>query len=55
VDDIKRGKWITEMIRDHKIAKHTANALLLYPSLEGHCPRCTQIHDKGHRKFLAET
>jgi hypothetical protein len=22
--------------------------------LEDHCPRCTQIHDKGHRRFSAE-
>jgi hypothetical protein len=55
VEDIEIGAWITEMIRDHKVTKHTANALLLYPSLKGHCPRCTQIHDKGHRKFSAET
>jgi hypothetical protein len=52
--DIERGDWITAMIANHKVAKHTANALMLYPSLEDHCPRCTQIHDKGHRRFSAE-
>jgi hypothetical protein len=36
--DIDRGDWI--MIKDHKIAKHTANPLL-----------CTQIHDHRHRNF----
>jgi hypothetical protein len=24
---------------------------LLYPSLDSHCPRCTQVHDPGHRRF----
>jgi hypothetical protein len=37
------------MIADHKIAKHTANALLLYPSLDSYCLRCTQVHDPFHR------
>jgi hypothetical protein len=27
---------------------------MLYPSLEDHCPRCTQIHDKGQRRFSGE-
>jgi hypothetical protein len=27
--DIDRGDWIEAMIRDHKLAKHTANALLM--------------------------
>jgi hypothetical protein len=35
--DIDRGDWINAKIKDHKLAKHTANALLLYPSLESHC------------------
>jgi hypothetical protein len=54
VPGIKRGNWITAMIGDHKVAKHTANALLLYPLLKDHCPRCTHIHDKGHRRFSSE-
>jgi hypothetical protein len=29
--------------------------LLLYPSLESHCPRCTQVHDPGHRRFTTAT
>jgi hypothetical protein len=49
--EIDRGDWINAMIKDHKLAKHTANALLLYPSLESHCPRCTEIHDPRHRNF----
>jgi hypothetical protein len=53
--DIKRGDWINAMIKDHKMAKHTPNALLLYPLLESHCPRCIQIHDPRHRRFSAET
>jgi hypothetical protein len=52
--DIERVEWITSMITDHRVAKHTANALMLYPSLEDHCPRCTQIHDKGHRRYSRE-
>jgi hypothetical protein len=36
VPDIERGDWITSMILDHRVAKHTANALMLYPSLEDH-------------------
>jgi hypothetical protein len=52
--DIDRGDWINAMIKDHKIAKHTANSLLLYPSLESHCPRCTQIHDHRHRNFSSK-
>jgi hypothetical protein len=52
--DIKRGNWITSMITDHRVAKHTANTLILYPSLEDQCPRCTQIHIKGHRRFSSE-
>jgi hypothetical protein len=32
--DINRGDWINAMIKDHKIAKHTANALLLYLGLD---------------------
>jgi hypothetical protein len=54
VPDIERGDWITSMILDHRVAKYTANTLMLYPSLEDHCPRCTQIHDKGHRRFSRE-
>jgi hypothetical protein len=42
------------MITDHRVTKHTANALMLYPLLEDHCPRCTQIHDKGHRRYSRE-
>jgi hypothetical protein len=53
--DIDRGDWINRMIKDHKLAKHTANGLLLYPSLESHCPRCTQAHDPQHRNFSSET
>jgi hypothetical protein len=53
VDDIERGGWIMAMIKDHQIAKHIANAMLLFPSLEYHFPRCTQIHDAGHRRFSA--
>jgi hypothetical protein len=53
--DIDRGEWINAMLKDHKIAKHTANALLLYPSLESHCPRCTQIHNPRHRNFSGKT
>jgi hypothetical protein len=34
---------------------HTANALLLYPSLDSHCPRCTQVQDPGHRRFSEAT
>jgi hypothetical protein len=41
--DIDRGDWIEAMIKDCKLAKYTANLLLLYPSLESHCPRCTKI------------
>jgi hypothetical protein len=52
---IDRGDWLEAMIRDHKVAKHTANALLMYPSLESHCPRCTEIHDPRHRNFSKET
>jgi hypothetical protein len=55
IPDIDRGDWINAMIADHKIAKHTANALLLYPSLDSHCPRCTQVHDPGHRRFSEAT
>jgi hypothetical protein len=55
LSDIDRGDWINAMIKDHKIAIHTANALLLYPSLESHCPRCTQVHDPRHRNFSGET
>jgi hypothetical protein len=43
--DIDRADWIEAMIKDHKLAKHTANALLMYPSLESHCPRCTEIQN----------
>jgi hypothetical protein len=53
--DIHRGDWINAMIKDHKLAKHTANALLLYPSLESHCLRCTQVHNPRHRNFSGET
>jgi hypothetical protein len=52
--DIDRADWIEAMIKDHKLAKHTANALLMYPSLESHCPRCTEIHDPRHRNFSKE-
>jgi hypothetical protein len=55
VKDTDRGGWIMAMIKDHKIAKQPANAMLLYPSLDDHCPRCTQIHDAGYRRFLAAT
>jgi hypothetical protein len=55
IPDIHRGDWINAMIADHKIAKHTANALLLYPSLDLHCPRCTQVHDPFHRRFSEAT
>jgi hypothetical protein len=55
VNDTDRGGWIMAMVKDHKIAKHTPNAMLLYPSLDDHCPRCTQIHDAGHRRFSAAT
>jgi hypothetical protein len=54
VPNIERGDWITSIIADHKVAKHRAKALMLYLLLEDHCPRCTQIHDKGHRKFSGE-
>jgi hypothetical protein len=53
--DIDRGDWINAMIKDHKVAKHTANMLLLYPLVKSHCPRCTQIHDPRHRNFSSET
>jgi hypothetical protein len=53
--DIEREDWIKAMIKDHKLAKHTANTILLYPSLESHCPRCTEIHDPQHRIFFKET
>jgi hypothetical protein len=54
VPDIQRGEWIMAMIRDHKTAMHTANKLLLNPALDWHCPRCTKIHDKHHRRFTTE-
>jgi hypothetical protein len=53
--EIDRGDWINAMIKDHKLAKHTANALLFYPSLESQCPRCTQVHDPRHRNFSSKT
>jgi hypothetical protein len=52
VPDIERGEWIVAMLKNCKTAKHTAIALMLYPPMEGHCPRCTQIHDPRHRRFL---
>jgi hypothetical protein len=52
--DINRGDWINAVTKDHKVAKHTANALLLYPSLKSHSTRCTQIHDHRHRNFSSE-
>jgi hypothetical protein len=52
--DIDRADWIEAMIMDHKLAKHTANALLMHPSLESHCPRCTKIHNPWHRSFSKE-
>jgi hypothetical protein len=52
---IDRGDWINAMIKDHKFTKHTVNTLLLYPLLESHCSRCTQIHDPRHRNFSSET
>jgi hypothetical protein len=52
--DIDRADWIEAMIKDHKLAKHTANALLMYPSLESHCPRCIEIHNPRHRNFSNE-
>jgi hypothetical protein len=52
--DIDRAHWIEAMIKDHKLAKHIANALLMYLSLESHCPRCTEIHDPRHRNFSKE-
>jgi hypothetical protein len=54
VPDVTRVEWITAMIKDHRVAKHTANALMMYPSLEDHCPRCRQIYDKGHRRYSKE-
>jgi hypothetical protein len=51
VPDIERGEWITAMLKNCKTAKHTAIALMLYPPMERHCPRCTQIHDPRHRRF----
>jgi hypothetical protein len=48
VPDIERGEWITAMLKNCKTAKHTAIALMLYPPMEGHCPRCTHIHDPRH-------
>jgi hypothetical protein len=53
--DIDRGNWTEAMIRDHKLSKHTANGLLMYPSLESHCPRCTEIHNPMHRNFSKDT
>jgi hypothetical protein len=53
--DINRGDWISAMIKDNMLAKHTANTLLLYPSLESHYPRCTQVHDPCHRNISGET
>jgi hypothetical protein len=55
IPDINRADWIDTMIADHKIAKHTANALLLYPSLDSYCPRCTQVYDPFHRRFSETT
>jgi hypothetical protein len=52
--DIDKGDWIRELIKDHKLAKHTANALLLYSSLESHCSRCTELHDPRHRSFSSQ-
>jgi hypothetical protein len=52
--DIDRADWIEGMIKDHKLAKNTANALLMYPSLESHCPRCTEIYNPRHRNFSKE-
>jgi hypothetical protein len=52
--DINRRDWINAMIKDHKLAKHTANSLLLYPSVESHCPRCTEVHDPRHRNFSSK-
>jgi hypothetical protein len=52
--DIQRANWIEAMIKDHKLAKHTANALMMYPSLESHCPWCTEIHYHRHRNFSKE-
>jgi hypothetical protein len=52
--DINRADWIEAMIRDPKLAKHTANALQMYPSLESYFPRCTEIHDPRHRNFSKE-
>jgi hypothetical protein len=55
IPDIHRGDWINAMIVDHRIAKHTANALLLYPSLDSYCPCCTKVHDPFHRRFSETT
>jgi hypothetical protein len=52
--DIQRADWIEAMIKDHKLAKHTANPLMMYPPLESHCPRCTEIHNHRHRNFSKE-
>jgi hypothetical protein len=49
--DIQRADWIEAMIKDHKLAKHTVNALMMCPSLKSHCPRCREIHDHRHRNF----
>jgi hypothetical protein len=52
--DIQRADWIEAMIKDHKLAKQTAKALMMYPSLESDCPQCTEIHDHRHRNFSIE-
>jgi hypothetical protein len=46
-----QGDWINAMIVDHRIAKHKAKALLLYPPLDSDCTCCTKVHDPFHRRF----
>jgi hypothetical protein len=54
VKDVKRGRWIEVMVKDHKIPKHTAHAFMVQPRLEGHCPRCTMVYDPMHCRFTEE-
>jgi hypothetical protein len=54
VRDVERSRWIEDMVKDHKILKHTAHAFMVRPTLEGHCPRCTMVHDPTHHRFTEE-
>jgi hypothetical protein len=54
VRDVERGRLIENMVKDHKIPKHTAHAFMVRPTLEGHCPRCTMVHDPTHCRFTEE-